>query len=113
MMRVRRRSPCPPEASSRLLGLEKLHLEDESRIWRDHATGSLLAISELGGNRKLAFSAHAHRGHTLVPSLDDLAASQHKAEGFVAIEGAVKFRSIRQPSGIVHDYCLTGFGLRT
>jgi hypothetical protein len=50
----------------------------------------------------MALPPDVHTFHTLIPAFNDLSAANHKFERLPAIDGAVKFLPVCQPSGVVH-----------
>ena len=60
---------------------------------RNHATGALCAIPELGRNGQLSLSSHFHALDALIPSLDDSSSAQRKRERLASVHGTVEFAS--------------------
>src|SRR6185503_17772001 len=69
---------------------------------RNHAAGTLCAITELGRNGQLSLSTHFHALDTLVPSFDDSPGSKRKREWLAPVHGTVELGPIFKPACVMH-----------
>jgi hypothetical protein len=56
--------------------VEQLNVEDQSGIWRNHATGAASSVSELRRDSQLPFASNFHPCDTFIPAFDHLTGSQ-------------------------------------
>mmetsp|Transcript_16119 Transcript_16119/g.42593 ORF Transcript_16119/g.42593 Transcript_16119/m.42593 type:complete len:202 (+) Transcript_16119:108-713(+) len=81
------------------LDFQQLHLEDKCRTTGDLATGTAVAVGEIGGDVHLPLVALHHELHGLGPALDDLVGS--KGRRIAALVGGVELRAIDQRARVV------------
>src|SRR6185437_1350174 len=97
----------------RLLHFEQLHVEDQRRVGRYHATRAARAVSHVRRNDQRALTTHFHADHTFIPSLDHLACAEDETERYLAVERAIELLSfaarlsrVIKPPGVMHDHRL-------
>src|ERR1019366_10522228 len=60
--------------------LKQFHVEDQRRVRRDHATGSLSSIARRRRNSQLPLSSDLHSLYSFIPALNHLSSPQLKLE---------------------------------
>src|SRR5947208_14800291 len=98
----------------RLLDVEQFDLKVECRVGRNDTAGTARAVAKVWGNNQRPFATDFHTGHTFVPALNDLTASERECEWLVAVLGAVEPGAVEQPAGVVdrHELARLGLGAR-
>ena len=95
---------------------KQFHIEHQSGVAGDHTARALCAIAQLWRNHQGARAADLHALHAFVPTFDDLACAQAKAEGVAAVFAAVELGTFDavgvEPAGVVHADMLACCGLR-
>src|SRR5262245_880417 len=118
MWRCRRRWARVRRCRQYSTHIQKLDVEDERRVRRNHASGSLCSIPECGRNGERTLSADLHASNTLVPARNDFSAAKAECEWFVSIARTVELRTlvigfsfVVKPACIVHLDAASGRGL--
>src|SRR5262249_11957457 len=65
--------------------IQKFDIEDERRIRRNHASGSLCSIPERGRDGQRSLSTDLHSSHTLVPTRNHFARAEAERERLIPI----------------------------
>ena len=91
--------------------IDKLDLEDESSVGWDNATGTCGTVAEGGRNGELGLLTLGELGDALVPSLDDLADTEHELNGLSTGDAGVKDLTILQGASVVDLDLCAGLGL--
>src|SRR5215469_13885190 len=86
--------------------LEQFHVENERRIWGDHAASPTASIAQFRRNSQLPLSTDFHSPHTFIPAFDNLPRAESKPERLAAIHRAVELLAIGQPSGVMYFHGL-------
>ena len=85
---------------------QQLHLEHQIGTWRNGSTCTALAVTQLGGDKQLAFPAFFHALNAFIPTRDDTTGAEVKIETFLAVEAGIEFVAVGlQPAGVVHFHC--------
>src|SRR4051794_6141581 len=103
-----------------LLDVEKLDVEQQRRVWRNHAARTACAIAHVGWNCQRALAADLHARNAFIPSTNHFAAAETERERLVAVSRAVELiafvvalRAVVQPAGVMHRHLLSRLGLGT
>src|SRR3954462_14777934 len=88
---------------------QKLDLEVQGRIRRDHTTArAALAIGRRGRTDELRLAAWLHHLHALGPAADD--AVERKFRRLAALVGAVELAAVRESAAVVDADFVGGLG---
>src|SRR3989338_1651902 len=78
----------------------QLHLKNNRGI-SGYRAGTLRAVGQLGRNRKLSFTPNFHTDHPVVKTLDKLAGTNRKSNGFASVIRTVEFRTVSECADVV------------
>lgn len=90
--------------------LEKLDLEMESCIWRNHFTYSLFPISIIRRTNQIHLLTLAKLHHSLIPSSNHLPNTNIKFKWHLSVYRRIKHFSIRESTMIVDFHLASLFG---
>jgi len=75
---------------------QKVDLEHEGRVRRNHAASAARAIAEVGGDGQHARAADLHALHPFVPATDDLAFTETEGEGLATVLAGIELLAARE-----------------
>src|SRR3989338_3461956 len=93
-----------------LFHANQLNLKNQSRVWRNRACYSPLAVSEIPRNRELSFASNLHTRNAMVPTGNHITLADSKRKRNHAVERAVKFGAVGQRARVVHRNRVACFG---
>lgn len=86
---------------------EQLNLENEIGVRRNIRTGSAFSVRHRGWDYKDSGTARFHGGNAFVPTFDHLTLTNGESERFAAVQRAVKFFAVGQPTSVVNLHLLS------